>query len=264
MQITCPRCGKRLPLHPQTYATQIRCGGCQSLIDVPAAHPQGVQSFPVHPDSYRNTSISDKAIIITAVSCVSGLIVVIGMALAVSSLTTASSEVAVEPIAEPTHLNSHQTEFQEGYSMTLPAGFKQQSRDETERGYIVYRYRSVEGYRFTLAILPNEAITRRTNPPREVSNTLVKSIPELSAGIDADIQPVRVSLEGMPATVFRYYEKETFRGVTFTYIMVAMDRERKIVMRFSGKYGGYNEQDDNITMPDEWYDSLLSFHGSQY
>jgi hypothetical protein len=55
-----------------------------------------------------------------------------------------------------------------------------------------------------------------------------------------------------------HYEKETYRVVTFTYFMVAMDPERKLVLKIAGKYGGYHEQDENITLPDHWYESLLT------
>ncbi len=142
--------------------------------------------------------------------------------------------------------------------MMLPTGFKQESREETERGYIVYRFRSEEGYRFTLAIILDDSIDRFTMPPRDYSKALVKSVPELSQDIDAEIQPRRETVDGMPATVFHYYEKETYRGVTFTYLMVAMDRGKKLVLKIAGKYGGYHWQDDDIVLPDHWYDSLLT------
>jgi hypothetical protein len=150
------------------------------------------------------------------------------------------------------------TVFQEGYSMILPPGFKQESREETERGYIVYRFRSEDGYRFTLAIIPNESIDRFTNLPQNLSKALVKGVRELSEGMDVEVQSVRVTAGVMPATVFRYYEKETYRGVTFTYLMVAMDSGRKIVLKIAGKYGGYSEHDEDIILPDHWYDSLLT------
>lgn len=64
--------------------------------------------------------------------------------------------------------------------------------------------------------------------------------------------------DGMSASLFRYYEKETYRGVTFTYYMVVMDRGRKLVLKFAGKYGGYKEKDDVIAWPDHWYDALMT------
>ena len=138
--------------------------------------------------------------------------------------------------------------------MILPAGFKQESREETQRGYIVYRFRSEKGYKLTLAMIP----TKDRFPPKDYSEALVKSVPELSQGIDAELQPTRFTVDGLQANVFFYYEKETYRGVTFTYLMVAMDSGRKLVLKFSGKYGGYHEQDESITPPDHWRDSLLS------
>lgn len=153
---------------------------------------------------------------------------------------------------------TERADFQEGYSMELPTGFKQESREETERGYIVYRFRSDEGYRFTLAIIPDESIDRFTAPPQDYSKALVKSVRELSQGIDVEVQPRRVNVDGMKANVFYYWEKETYRGVTFTYLMVAMDRGRKLLLKFAGKYGGYHDQDEDIVLPDHWYDSLLT------
>lgn len=142
--------------------------------------------------------------------------------------------------------------------MELPPGFKQLSREETQRGYIVYRFRSEDGCKFTLAIIPNESTEQFTNPPKDLSEALIKSVPELSEGLDAELQPTRVTADLMPASMYRYYEKETYRGVTFTYFMVAIDRGTKLYAKFAGKYGGYRESDQDIIMPDHWYDSLLT------
>ena len=150
------------------------------------------------------------------------------------------------------------TEFSEGYSIILPSGFQQDSRREYENGNIVYRFRGEERCQMTFAVISDEALHRFSAPPQKYSDALVKSVPELSEGIDGDILAERVSADGMPATFFRFFEKETYRGVVFTYYMVAMDRGTKLVLKIAGKYGGYDENEKNIVMPDHWYDSMLT------
>ena len=142
--------------------------------------------------------------------------------------------------------------------MILPPGFTQESREETKRGYIVYRFRTPERYRFTFAIIPSKSIDRTTRPPDEFQKALVKSVPELSSNDDAEVQPRRVAVDRMPASVFQYWVRETYRGVTFNYFMVAIDPGRKLVLRFAGKYGDYHADEENITLPEHWYDSLLT------
>ena len=56
--------------------------------------------------------------------------------------------------------------------------------------------------------------------------------------------------------LFRFYEKETFRGVVFTYYMVSMDRGKKLVLKVAGKYGNYSDTDSLINMPDHWYEAM--------
>lgn len=187
-----------------------------------------------------------------------GLILVVGVAVLWSSMAVEPPGTTVESVQVESDSSKDRTAFQEGYSMVLPIGFKQESKEETERGYIVYRFRSDEGYKFTFAIIPDESIGRFTNPPNDLSRALVKSVPELSEGVDGEVPPQRVTADGMAATVFRYYETETYRGVTFTYLMVALDPGRRLVLKFAGKYGGYSEQDEDIMMPDHWYDSFIT------
>lgn len=266
MLITCRGCGKQLPIDHHFSGSQIRCGGCKTLIDVPVSQPIDVPSvsrpvappLPVRSHKSSSKSISDKSIIITAASCLFGLILVIGAAILWISLTKDPVQASVEVVPEEVVSKTKLAEFEEGYTMMLPNGFKQASREETERGYVVYRFRSEEGYRFTLAIIPNESIDRFTTPPKDFSSAHIKSVRELSEGLDVEVQPMRVTADDMPASVFRYYEKETYRGVNFVYFMVAMDHGRKLVMKMAGKYGGYSEEDENITMPSHWYDALLT------
>ena len=144
----------------------------------------------------------------------------------------------------------------------MPAGFKQEPREETGAN-IIYRAKTKEGYQFTFVIIRNESYDRFSKLPDTYDKALVKSVPELSTGVESDVQPKRVSAGVMNANVFRYYERETYRGVLFTYHMVAMDKGRKLVLRFSGKYGGFHDQEENISMPEHWLESLMTL-GHEY
>ena len=221
-----------------------------------AARP--LQSHQRNTGSVSNDSISNFAVIITAVSCLGGLLLVIGATLLLSRWM----RIQAVPVSDTGQVDSgpkiERTQFQEGYSMILPSGFQQESREDNDRGQVVYRFRSEDGYRMTVAIISDESVARFSSPPQVYSEALVKSVPELSEGIEDEIQGERVIADGMPATCFRFYEKETYRGVVFTYFMVAIDRGTKLVLKIDGKYGGYDENAKNIVMPDHWYDSLLT------
>jgi len=291
LKVTCV-CGAQLRVSASAGNT-VRCHSCQRMLTFDnRATPQIADPMPVSPvpaaavtpafDSASlsrdysspapasrysipasgEPTISNNAIIITAVSCLCVLILVIGTAVLWSAL---SEEANSRPIAESVVAEStgpmkvERTVFQEGYSMVLPTGFKQESREETEQGYIVYRFRDEDGCKITFAIIPDASIYRFTNLPNKPSEAIVEGIPELSEGLDVDVQPTRWSAGGMGAALFRYYEKETYRGVNFTYLMVVMDSGRKLVLKIGGKYGRYSEHDENIMMPRHWYDALLTF-----
>ena len=214
------------------------------------------------PPIKQDSDISDQSLAITAICCV---FLVAFMALAFLiwyrlspvapaevSETTAEAEVA-ESVPDV-----RRTFFDEGYSIVLPSGFTREKKEETRLGYTVYRYRTPEGYRFIFAIVPDPSITRFTPPPKDYSETVIKSIPGLDQGLDGELLPQRVVVDSMSANVFRFYEKETFRGVNFTDCMAVIVPEHLLLLKFSGKYGNYNEKDPNIVMEDDWYDSLLS------
>lgn len=188
-----------------------------------------------------------------------GLVFLIGNAMLVTKLLEKPPETVEEPPAKSSEPKPQLTSFQEGYCMAMPTGFKEISRSETDRGYIVYRYQHQDGCKFTFAIIPDESVDRFTALPKDYSKTLVKSVPELSQDIEGEVDPVPISISGMSAKLFRFYEKETYRGVLFTYLMFVMDRDRKLVLKFAGKYGGYREDADLIEMPDHWEDALSTF-----
>ncbi|MDG2223977.1 MAG: hypothetical protein P8L85_21535 [Rubripirellula sp.] len=240
------------------------------MIDVPDDSQQPVpaqlpsspriseRSFPNYLNRNNTPSISNDLIIYTAIICLFILILLIVASMVFRRVMADPVEATVAEVPSETAIAATRFEFDEGYSIMLPLEFKELSRQETERGYAVYRFQDGEGCRFTAAIIPNEAYSRMTSPPRDYAKALIKSVPELSEGVDGDVQPTRVTVGSLPATIFRFYEKETYRGVNFTYHMVVMDRGKKLVLRFAGKYGGYSERSESITMPDHWYDSLLT------
>ena len=247
--------------------------------------------YPRHPKKKPSKSVSNRALAVTAVCCVGGLLLLIGAGLAMNHLANKSPEAAVvdddeavsdvvndkvddketkaqaKPvtIAEvptPAESGTAKVDFQEGYTMLLPTEFAQQSREETPLGDIVYRFRTEKGYKFILAILHGESADRLAQPPASFAKTVVRSIDGLDEFYGVQIQPQRESVGGMAANVFHFAQRETFRDVNFVYVMAAMDHGKKIVMKFSGKYGGYSSQEENITMPNHWHRSLRSFRRS--
>lgn len=204
-------------------------------------------------------SISNNAIIIAAILCLGALILVVVLTLIVSKafpepeLAELSAEqdaaAANAPVA---------TVFKEGYSMILPSGFSQKTRRETAAGDIVYGFSAKDGCKVTFAIINDKTLNRFSAPPRSYTDALIKHIPELSQGIEGEVAPAHFSVGGMQSVFFQFYEKETYRGVVFTYYMVTMDRGIKLVLKITGKYGNYSEMDTNINMPAHWQDAMMT------
>lgn len=287
-------CGTRSRVSSASGSTA-RCPSCRQLLmapDPPVAQHESVPRrspssatmsspdtdspshsinppYRVHPNVPSNTnrsrtSIGNDTIIITAASCLIALILVFLSAIVWMSVSKDTPERSVVAVQEEVEPEQERAMFREGYSIILPEGFEPQSREETEQGYVVYRFVGEESSSLTFAIVPDESIDRFTTPPQDVSEALVMSVPELSEGIDAKIQPKRVTVNGIRATEFFYHEEETYRGVTFTYLMVAMDRGRKLVLKIAGKYGSYESHEEIIEMPDHWHDSLMSLRHEQH
>lgn len=291
MLIACV-CGAELEA-PDAPGSTIRCRHCHRLLTIPspqssqpqvvpapsavpstppvfptpaAVSPPSEHAYQAQPHRYSNPvpsgpSISDNAIIITAASCLGVLVLLGGAAALWMYLTEEPPTASVESVEaeKDRQLTTQRTVFQEGYSMILPSGFKQESREETDRGYTVYRFSGEDRCHLTFAIVPDKKIYRYTKVPDKPAEARVPGVPELNEGMDVDAGPTRTSLGGMGAGVFRYYEKETWRGVNFTYLMVVMDNGRKLIIKIAGKHGRYSEKDENIIMPSHWYQSLLTF-----
>ena len=208
----------------------------------------------------RDPSISNRSIFVTAVSCLLALILIIGTAILISRWMQPQPPVPIEEaVREPEPPEVEAVYFQEGYSIVPPDGFELESREETEDGVIIYRFRGEERCQLTFAIIPDESIDRFTPTPTDYSETVIDSIPELSQDIDGEVAPIRDLVEGMSANIFRFYEKETYRGVRFTYLLVATEPGKKLILKIEGKHGGYHENDTDIAMPEHWLDALKTF-----
>lgn len=285
-------CGNRSRVPTSSSGTEVRCPGCQRLMRIPNPPAEGnpasisegsypttplplprsgttaassVAQAPIdhpYPVQPKQQSTNDNIpIIITAVSCLFGLVLLIGTVIVFDNFSDDPPSANVEPLQEESDsMTTERVDFQEGYSMLLPAGCKQESRQETERGNIVYRFRSEEGYGLTVAIIPDESIDRFSTPPKEIRQAFVKGVPELDLDINVEVQPKHLSLNGMRAVLFRFCEQEVYTGVRFTYLMVVLDTRRKLVLNFAGKHG----DDQQITWPHHWYDSLVTLRSEPH
>ncbi len=283
-------CGNRSRVPTSSAGSEVRCPSCQRLMRIPnppaernptfisgGTFPQTplpksntiaaasvaqaplVHPYPVHPKQ-QPTEISNTPIIITAVCCLFALMLLIGTAVL---LERRSEKLATaEPVQEESESETaDRVSFQEGYSMILPPGCKQESREEIGRGSVVYRFNSEAGFGLTVAIIPDESIDLFSSPPKDIRKAFVKGIKGLDINIDAaEIQPKHLLVNGLRAVMFRFSEEEYYTGVRFTYFMVVLDKGTKLVLSFSGKNG----DDKEITWPHHWQDSLVTLRNESY
>lgn len=219
-----------------------------------------VQPYKRPDQAVRNDSISNNTIVIAAILCLGGLIFVIATTLVISKVSyePTSALTEAEKAKAETPKAPVVTEFKEGYSMILPSGFGKKTRRETEAGDTVYTFTGENGCKLTFALIKDDTLSRYSSPPKTYPASLIPHIPELSTGIDGEVAPERFTVGGMPTVLFRFYEKETYRGVVFTYYMVSMDRGQKLALKVAGKHGNYSESESNIIMPNQWYDAMLT------
>ena len=217
-----------------------------------------VQAFQRPDQEAPQESISNNTIVIAAISCLCGLILVVSTTLVISkvfhkppSVVTAAAETTAA--ATQTLLVS---EFKEGYSLTLPPGFGERTRRETAAGDTVYTFTGQNACTLTFAVINDDSFDRFSSPPKTYPDALIPHIPELSTGINGEVPPERLTVGGMPTVFFRFYEKETFRGIVFTYYMVSMDRGKKLALKIAGKYCNHSDADSVINMPDHWQDAM--------
>ncbi len=222
-----------------------------------------VQTFKRADQADKQASISNNTIVISAILCLGSLLLVIATTLLISKLFYEPPSVGHEAEdanaqTSPTPQKTVATEFKEGYSMILPAGFDKHTSRESAAGDIVYTFPGEDGCKLTFALINDNSLDRFSSPPKTYPESLIPQIPELSSGIDGEVPAERLTIGGMPTVLFRFYEKETFRGVIFTYYMVSMDRGKKLALKLTGKYGNYSDAESIINMPDHWYDAMLT------
>ena len=289
-------CGNRSRVPTSSAGSEVRCPSCQQLMRIPRPSPRdptfvsggafptslpvpasgtkpptSVTQAPIdhpYPVQHRQSN-RDKneytAIYITAVLCFFGLVLVIGAGMLVEDVSEPPPTTQVEVVPEKeSNPNTTRVEFQEGYSMQIPVGCKQESRQEMEQGPVVYRFRRGHEFAVTVAIIQDETIDRFSRPPKQLRKAYVKGVPELVLDVAADVQPKQITINGMRAVMFRFYERETYRGVKFTYFMVALDQGNKLVLNFHGRYGDQEADDENIQWPHLWYESLLTLRSNSY
>ncbi len=277
-------CGNQCRIPEAT--SEFCCPECQHLMRIPDPSAPKIPTIPTNPvfpsgplasanapssgdfnhpyQAKRQTSrkpskYSDKAILYTAVASVLGLIVVVGALIIKDLVAEPEQEVAeTAEVQDETAATTQMAYFNEGYSVELPRGFNDPTKEINNRGYTIYRRQTKEGYQFTLAFIPSSTTTRISIPPNDLSKASFRSVRGLEVDPNLKVEGKRVSIDGMPAVIFRYHERETYRGINFTYYMLAMGEGRKIAAKFSGRYNGYDEDEEDITEPNEWYDSLLS------
>lgn len=283
-------CGNRSSVPTSSSGSEVRCPSCQRMMRIPNPPAQGTDrflsggAFPTAPvglpstsaptasldqpttvNPYRvkqpQTPANNTPIILTAVGCLFALLLVIGTAVLIDGFSEEpkieAEAAAVEEAAsdEVSLMATKRIAFQEGYSMLLPAGYEPLSREKTDRGYIVYRFRRGLGLRLTVAIIISKQYDRGSDLPKKIAEASLKGVSELSFEDDIDIAPMPHIVGRMRAALFNYYEKRVYANRPFfTYTLVVLDEGRKLVMQFDGLYGN----NENLSPPDHWRDSLLT------
>ena len=132
------------------------------------------------------------------------------------------------------------------------------SEETGEEGQTVLRYSGEDGCHFIFALITDPAWDRFTSPPAVYDEAVVPNIQGLDEALGSELLAQRIGVQGMPASLFQFYERETFRGIDFTYLLVAMHRGNKVMMKFGGKYNRYKEDVEFVNMPEHWREYLLT------
>ena len=203
MLVDCP-CGNRSCWPISSSGSEVRCPGCGRLMRIPNPPAQGkttslfsgtlpaaLPALPksqatkspvnspvtVHPHRRqpRQQPTNNTPIIITAVSCLFGLALIIVSAIVIDNLgedpeTATEANATAEPVNEPDSLlATKRVGLQEGYSLLLPVGCAPVSREVTDKGYVVYRFRDEQGLRLTVAMIPQPRNQRAATLPKQIS-----------------------------------------------------------------------------------------------
>ena len=220
------------------------------------------QHDPYQVRTQSKPAISNAVIMIVAIASFGGLSSVLAMFLgfdAFSKKVETEIQLQSEEVVEEEPLTpTEQTIQLSGYEFQLPIGYQLLSNEKTETGDVVVRYQGEENCHFIFAILEDPNWDRFTSPPAAYEDAVIPSIKGLDYELDAELLAQRVGVGGMPASLFQFYERETFRGIEFTYLLVAMHRGQKVVLKFGGKYKRYKEDVEFVEMPEHWRRYLMT------
>ena len=205
--------------------------------------------MPHDPYAIREKSearFSNGLIAIVALACFGALSGILTIVLGFDFFSTyVESEVgdkskdAIEQKVEaPTRQQIRHAE----YTFDLPIDYRLVSEETRDNGDLI----------------TNDQWDRFTNPPATYAEAVIPDIEGLDTELDAELLGQRLGVGGMAGTLFQFYERETFRGIDFTYLLVAMHQGNKLVMKFGGKYKRYSENEEFVIMPDHWREYLLT------
>lgn len=166
-----------------------------------------------------------------------------------------AAEVIEEEKVEPP---TKQSVRYQGYAFDLPIGYQVVSEQTEDDGTVVVRYSGEDGCHFIFALLRREEWDRFTSPPSVYDDAIEPEIKGLDHALGTELLAQKVGAGGMPASFFQFYERETFRGIDFTYLLVAMHRGEKVMLKFGGKYNRLKEDVEFVEMPEHWRDCLLT------
>lgn len=217
------------------------------------------------PYSHRTQSkplVTNFTIIVVALSSFGALS---GLLLTVLGFNAFSRHVEEESQSQSVQMDrtevapsTEQTIRREGYAFELPADYQLVSDEKTDEGHRVLRYSGEDNCHFIFAILEDPSWDRFSSPPADYAAAVIPEIKGLDETLDAELIAQRLGVGGMAASLFQFYERETFRGIEFTYLLITMNRGQKIAMKFGGKYKRYKEDIEFVEMPEHWRRYLLT------
>lgn len=162
-----------------------------------------------------------------------------------------NAEEKVEPPTE-------QSVRHHGYAFDLPLGYQLESEQTMDDGTVVVRYSGEDGCHFIFALLRREEWDRFASSPSVYDEAIEPGISGLDDALGSELLAQKLLVGDMSASLFQFYERETFRGINFTYLLVAMNRGEKVMLKFGGKYKRLKEDVEFVEMPEHWRDHLMT------
>ena len=221
--------------------------------------------MPHDPYAIREKSearFSNGLIAIVALACfgaLSGILtIVLGFDFFSTYVESEVSDKSKDAIEQKVEAPTRQQIRHAEYTFDLPIDYRLVSEETRDNGDLIVRYKGEDGCHCIFSLLTNDQWDRFTNPPATYAEAVIPDIEGLDTELDAELLGQRLGVGGMAGTLFQFYERETFRGIDFTYLLVAMHQGNKLVMKFGGKYKRYSENEEFVIMPDHWREYLLT------